>query len=165
MPAPAWCTASCRASPPQQALDFWADRLAGEGVESVRDGDRLRFADPEGLGHELAVDPGAKLLSAEHPEIPPEHALGGVIGVRAHSLRPEASARLLADVLEAAPAGDGAWELRGEERAATITFDPSDTPGHPRRRAPSITSRGVPRPPSTRAGSSAWPSAASARRP
>ena len=114
-----------------QALDFWADRLAGEGSESVRDGDRLRFADPEGLGHELAVDPGARLLAAQHPEIPPEHALGGVIGVRAHSLRPEASARLLADVLEATPADDGAWELRGEERAGTITFDPSDTPGIP----------------------------------
>ena len=114
-----------------QALDFWADRLAGEGSESVRDGERLRFADPEGLGHELAVDPGARLLAAQHPEIPPEHALGGVIGVRAHSLRPEASARLLADVLEATPADDGAWELRGEERAGTITFDPSDTPGIP----------------------------------
>jgi glyoxalase family protein len=114
-----------------QALDFWADRLAAEGIESVRDGDRLRFADPEGLGHQLAVDPGAKLLAAEHPEIPSEHALGGVIGVRAHSLRPEASAQLLEGVLGATPAGDGAWELRGDERAATITFDPSDTPGIP----------------------------------
>src|SRR5438309_12017161 len=32
------------------ALDFWAARL---GVE--RDGDVVRFADPEGLGHELVV--------------------------------------------------------------------------------------------------------------
>ena len=39
-----------------QALDFWADRLTAEGIDSMRDGDRLRFADPEGLGHELAVD-------------------------------------------------------------------------------------------------------------
>ncbi len=38
-----------------EALDFWAERLAAEGVEADRDGDRLRFADPEGLGLELAV--------------------------------------------------------------------------------------------------------------
>jgi glyoxalase family protein len=114
-----------------QALDFWADRLTAEGIDSMRDGDRLRFADPEGLGHELAVDAGAELLSAEHPQIPREHALGGVIGVRAHSLRPDESARLLEGVLEATPAGTGAWELRGAERAGTITFDPAVTPGVP----------------------------------
>ena len=34
-------------------------------------------------------------------------------------------------MLGATPAGDGAWELRGDERAATITFDPADTPGVP----------------------------------
>ena len=38
-----------------EALDFWAARLAAEGVAHERVGDRLRFADPEGLGHELAV--------------------------------------------------------------------------------------------------------------
>src|SRR5919206_2169849 len=31
------------------ALDFWAERLAAEGVEAEHDGDSLRFADPEGL--------------------------------------------------------------------------------------------------------------------
>src|SRR5438067_5173955 len=57
------------------ALDFWAERLAGEGIASERDGDRLRFSDPEGLGHELAVasDP-ERTLAAVHPEIPAEHA-------------------------------------------------------------------------------------------
>ena len=34
-------------------------RLAGGGLETERDGDRLRFADPEGLGHELVVGPAA----------------------------------------------------------------------------------------------------------
>src|SRR4051812_5627008 len=48
-----------------EALDFWADRL---GVE--RDGDRVRFADPEGLGHELTVDASPDTpLAASHPEI------------------------------------------------------------------------------------------------
>src|SRR5436190_9454196 len=40
-----------RVSSPE-ALDFWAERLGGEGYESTRDGDRLRFADYEGLEHE-----------------------------------------------------------------------------------------------------------------
>src|SRR3982751_4344845 len=38
------------------AIDFWADRLGGEGVEARRDDGRLLFADPEGLEHELRVD-------------------------------------------------------------------------------------------------------------
>src|SRR3954469_24114884 len=38
-----------------EALDFWAERLAREGIATERAGDRLRFADPEGLGFELAV--------------------------------------------------------------------------------------------------------------
>ena len=75
----AWRVAS------EDALSFWAERLAGEGVEVVRDrAARLRFADPEGLEHELAVDAsGDEPLTAEHPEVPAEHALRGFAGVRA----------------------------------------------------------------------------------
>ena len=36
-----------------EALDFWAERLGGEGVAKSAEGDRLRFADPEGMAHEL----------------------------------------------------------------------------------------------------------------
>src|SRR3954453_13626987 len=65
-------------------LDFWADRLAAEGVE-VNRGDGLRFADPEGLGHEIVVSPPRdEPLAAEHPEIPAEHALQGFEAVRAY---------------------------------------------------------------------------------
>ncbi len=39
----------------EAALDFWAERLAGEGVATDRQPDRLRFADPEGMHHELGV--------------------------------------------------------------------------------------------------------------
>src|SRR6266508_4526030 len=80
------------------ALDFWATRLAAEGVEVERDGDRLRFADPEGLGHELAVvADGDEPLAAEHPEVPAEFALQGFDGVRAYSPSPELSRALLED--------------------------------------------------------------------
>jgi glyoxalase family protein len=108
-----------------EALDFWAERLAAEGLAAERDGDALRFADPEGLGHELAVTPnGDEPLVADHPEVPRELALGGFAGVRAYSSDPERSRSLLEGVLGAAEAGPEAWELRGERRGATVAYDP-----------------------------------------
>src|SRR5207249_5845923 len=41
--------------PSEESLDFWAERLEGEGIETERDGRSLRFKDPEGLGLELMV--------------------------------------------------------------------------------------------------------------
>jgi glyoxalase family protein len=114
-----------RVSSPE-ALDFWDKRLAGAGIATERDGDRLRFADPEGLGHELAVRTGGdERLRAEHPEIPPEHALGGFEGVRAYTTDPGRSRQLLERVLGAQPASDDAWEMRGDRRGATISYDPA----------------------------------------
>jgi len=107
------------------ALDFWAARLESEGIESEREGEALRFADPEGLGHEIVVSAdGDEPLPAEHPEVPSEAALQGFDGVRAYSSEPERSRGLLEGVLGASPAGDAAWELRGERRGATISYDP-----------------------------------------
>src|SRR4051812_30945097 len=40
-----------------EALDFWEQRLRDEGVSLERGDDTLRFADFEGLTHELAVRP------------------------------------------------------------------------------------------------------------
>src|SRR5438477_2867084 len=57
----------------EQALDFWAKRLAAAGLESVRQDQGLRFADPEGLGFELLAHPTKdQPLVARHPEIPEE---------------------------------------------------------------------------------------------
>src|SRR5215210_4477625 len=99
------------------AIGFWERRLAAEGVATERDGERLRFADPEGLGHELKVDEsGDEPLAAEHPEIPAELALLGFGAVRAHSFDPEQTGVLLERVLGATAASDGLWELRGERR-------------------------------------------------
>jgi glyoxalase family protein len=112
------------------ALDFWADRLASEGIESERDGERLRFADPEGLVHEFAVvDVPDEPLIAEHPEIPSDHALQGFHGIRAYSDDPERSRKMLEDALAFTPAGDG-WEARGERRGALYVYDaPPPEPG------------------------------------
>jgi glyoxalase family protein len=108
-----------------EALDFWERRLVDEGVAVERAGDRLRFADPEGLGHELAVSArGDTPLAAEHPEIPAEHALQGFEGVRAYSAAAERSAPVLEQLLGATAVGDASWELRGEVRGSTISYDP-----------------------------------------
>jgi glyoxalase family protein len=106
------------------ALDFWAERLAGEGIESVGADGSLRFADPEGLEHELAVfDVPDEPLVAEHPEVPAEHALQGFHGVRAYSLDPERSRPMLEQALTFVPTDDG-WEARGEVRGGTYAYDP-----------------------------------------
>ena len=106
------------------ALDFWEQRLGAEGVELERDGHALRFADFEGLGHELAVRPGVdEPLAAEHPEVPTEHALQGFDGVRAYSADPDRSEALLEKVLSARRVGDATWELRGKRRGGTIHYD------------------------------------------
>jgi glyoxalase family protein len=106
-----------------QALDFWEDRLAGAGHESRREGDRLRFGDPEGLEHELAVvETTDEPLVANHPEIPPNFALQGFDGVRAHSADPERSRSLLEDALRFEPSSDG-WEARGDRRGSLYVYD------------------------------------------
>lgn len=105
------------------ALDFWAERLAGEGYESNRDGDRLRFLNYEGLEHELAVvETSDQPLIADHAEVPAEVALQGFDGVRAYSSQPERSQGLLEETLGFAPSGDG-WESRGERHGSLYAYD------------------------------------------
>jgi glyoxalase family protein len=108
----------------EEALDFWEERLRAEGVNVARESSRLRFPDPEGLDLELAVfqtddDP----LIADHPEIPAALALQGFDGVRAYSLDPEGSRRFLEEILGFRSTGEGAYELRGNERGSFYVYD------------------------------------------
>jgi glyoxalase family protein len=104
------------------ALDFWADRLAGRGIEVERGGDHLLFADPEGLEHELLVaDVSDDPLIAEHPEVPAEHALQGFHGVRAYSSQPESSKGFLETM--GFDAAEGGWQARGEHRGSLYLYD------------------------------------------
>jgi glyoxalase family protein len=107
-----------------EALDFWSERLGREGHEAQREGSRLRFADPEGLEHELAVaDASDDPLIADHPEVPRELALQGFDAARAYSSEPERSRSLLEDALAFEPSDDG-WEARGERRGSHFAYDP-----------------------------------------
>ena len=110
----------------EDALDFWAERLAGEGVATERRDGRLRLVDPDGLDLELAVvETDDEPLVAEHPEIPAELALQGFAGVRAYAAAPDASRRFLEEALAFDPAGQHAWQVRGEERGSTYAYDPA----------------------------------------
>jgi glyoxalase family protein len=105
------------------ALDFWAERLGGEGVAVQRGDDLLRFEDPEGLTLEFRVEdvPDAPLPAA-FGDVPSEHAVIGFAGVRAYSSAPERSRSLLEGPL-AMVERDGVFEARGDERGGWIAYE------------------------------------------
>jgi glyoxalase family protein len=110
----------------EEAVAFWEKRLGG--AQRVEGG--LRFADPEGLEHELRVvqttDPP---LIADHPEIPAELALQGFDAVHAYTADPEASRAFLEEGLGFAPQGEAEWEVRGERRGGRYVYDVTDEVG------------------------------------
>jgi len=113
-----------------EALDFWAERLAGEDISTSREDGRLRFSDPEGLDLELAVvETSDEPLVAEHPEIPPELGLQGFDGVRAYTFEPEQSRALLEQTLGFEPRGEQRWEVRGERRGGWYAYDDTSEAG------------------------------------
>ena len=146
------------------ALDFWSERLADDGVETTREGDTLRFADPEGLEHELLVaDVPDEPLIAEHPEVPAEHALQGFHAVRAYASDPERSRELLEEGLGFESTA------RAGRRAATSAAASTSTTSRPpsaasRAPAASTTWRGTRQTRTTRPGASRRPSTARTRR-
>jgi len=108
----------------EAALDFWAERLGAHGIATERDGSRLRFADPEGLGLELAVvDTADAPLVAVSPEVPPEHAIQGFDGVWVYTAAPDASQAFLEGLNFTALAPPRKWEARGSERGGFYTYD------------------------------------------
>ena len=114
------------------ALDFWSERLAGEGVTVERADGVLRFADPEGMRHELAVvETTDAPLVARSKEVPAEYALQGFEAVRALVRDPARSAALVRDALDFTERGEDDWEARGEERGGRIVFEASQDRGVP----------------------------------
>ncbi|MCW2922618.1 MAG: ring-cleaving dioxygenase [Thermoleophilia bacterium] len=117
----------------RDALDFWAGRLdeAATPTERVAD-DVLRFRDGDGLEFDLLVagEHGPR-LAASSPDVPAEHAVLGVVGVRAYPVRPAADEALLEETLgftRVADAGSDdarAFEVGGAGRQVRMTYDPA----------------------------------------
>ena len=119
----------------EDALDFWQERLGGEGVATEREPGRLLFADPEGMGHELAVvsTSDAPLIAA-NLEVPAEFALQGFEAVRALVVDPARSEALLPQVLGFTERAADDWEARGSEARRPDRASSSPRARHPRRR-------------------------------
>ncbi len=107
-----------------EALAFWSERLADEGVhvEQVDSEGAIRFTDPEGLGLELAaIKTDDEPLAARAEDIPPEHALLGFDGVRAYGPDDEEHT-ILTGVMGFERVGAGEYRLSGT-RTATYGYD------------------------------------------
>jgi glyoxalase family protein len=116
----------------EDALDFWAERLAGEGLATDRQNCRLGFADPEGMRHELGVfDRPDPPLVARSRDVPEHFALQGFEGVRAAVADPAQSEALLQSVLGFAALPDHVWEVRGAQRGGRIQFEAATERGVP----------------------------------
>jgi glyoxalase family protein len=116
----------------EEALDFWQERLGREGHETQREPGRLMFADPEGMGHELAVVATTDApLTAVSLEVPAEFALQGFEAVRALVVDPARSEALLAQVLGFSERETDDWEARGARRGGRIVFEQARERGVP----------------------------------
>ncbi len=116
----------------EDALDFWADRLAGEGVAVQRAPGSLRFADPEGMGHELVVAAVTdRPLVAAHREVPARFALQGFEAVHALAHDPARSEALVTKTLGFSALKPHDYEARGQHRGGRIVFQQSDERGVP----------------------------------
>src|ERR671931_536237 len=114
----------------EDALDFWEERLRAEDIDSAREAGRLRFADFEGLGLELAVvETDDEPLVAEHLEVPPDVALQGFDAVHAYSRDPEASRSFLEQGLGFRALDGTSFERRGDERGSLYVYDQVREPG------------------------------------
>jgi glyoxalase family protein len=112
------------------ALEYWASRLAGEGIETTMEPSALLFDDPEGLRLELVVDESHDPpLTAIAQDIPAGYALTGLAGVRAYTANQEASHYLLTGALRFTSLADNAGYLvRGGSREAIYHYDPAPAP-------------------------------------
>ncbi len=102
----------------EEALDFWAERLAVE-----RTGDTIVFTDPEGLQHELVIAhvPDEPLI-ADHPEIPRELALQGFEGARAYARDADVRTAPFLEQLGFERDGND-WRTRGDSREGWIEYN------------------------------------------
>ena len=112
--------------PSAASVDYWAGRLAEAGIETQRKGARrLRFADPEGLRHELVVEASGPERSRHggSSPVPAQHAIGSLVALRAFGRAGVPSADVLAGRLGFRVTGRKAYEVSGERRTTAFAFD------------------------------------------
>jgi len=113
----------------EDALGFWAERLAREGAQLDPSGDEqaLVFRDPEGLGLELALtESDDRPLRAAADWIPEQYALQGFDGVRAYSRAWDQEEPLLTEGLGFTMDSPGSYTIEGGHRHAR--YDQEEPP-------------------------------------
>jgi glyoxalase family protein len=106
----------------EAALDFWQSRLGSYVTERVPG--VVRFADYDGLELELLIsDLGNAPLVANHPEIPAEHAIQGLHGVRAYAVFHNVEDAILTQLLGFTSEGGGEYVLEGSDRRFRFAYD------------------------------------------
>jgi len=121
---------------PGEALEWWEARLDAAGAFPETDSDelgrtRIQFTDPEGQRLELVDDtniPGGSTKPWGKP-VAVERALRGIIGVDLTSARPEATSRVLTELLgyKLVPGSDGTFETGDDASYACVRVIESDS--------------------------------------
>jgi glyoxalase family protein len=112
-----------------EVLEFWSRRLDAAGVEAryedpVAGETLLRFADPEGLEHELVpVGSERVALVARSADLSPHRALRGLDGVHAYCREPVPTADILAGRLGFDALGATEFAVAGPRRRAHYVLD------------------------------------------
>jgi glyoxalase family protein len=115
-----------------QALEHWRRRLEGSGVavtawlNGAGDPLALRFADPDGLEHELTLPPAFVLCSPggeQRTNADPGTAICALTGVRAYAAASVQSGDLLAGRLGFESCGEGAWRVGSGPEAVRYETD------------------------------------------
>ena len=115
--------------PETAALAYWAERLSEAGIEVHRlEGEPvagLRFADPEGLEHELTTedDGQAADLAPRTSAVPREHAIVRLAGVRAFGRESVPSADILAGRLAFRVTGPDSYTVGTGISSSELSFD------------------------------------------
>ena len=116
----------------EDALGFWAERLAREGAQLDPPGAELvlAFRDPEGLGLELCVTDARtddEPLRAVAEGIPEQYALLGFDGVRAYSRAWDQPEAMLTEGLGFTMSAPGRYTIEGGHRRARYDHDEPPT--------------------------------------
>ena len=106
-----------------ESLAFWHERLSAEGLTpGAARPTGSRSPTSRGCGCELEIDTsGDQPLVAEHPEIPPEHAIRGFAGVRAYAADADLGRDFLEQTLGVRAGRRGALADRAASGAAPST--------------------------------------------
>jgi glyoxalase family protein len=121
---------------PGEALEWWEARLDSAGAFPETDQDelgrtRVQFTDPEGQRLELVDDSeiqgGSSQPWTDH--VAKERALRGIVGVDLISARPQATARVLTELLgyTYVPGSEGSFEAQDESSYGCIRLHQPDS--------------------------------------